>query len=353
MARFVISLLLLTIAATLPARAGDRPLDIVLAHAQPQDAGHNPAAAAASEFRHRLAELSGGSLRAAIFPDGQLGGNRDMAKLVAQGVIQSALVTVGGIAPFYPLITVTGLPFALDSPEAAYALYDGPFGHALAADMERRTGLVVLGFADAGGLHVITNSRHPVRSPADLAGLTIRTIPDYPPLDATIRGLGATPVKVSSREEFQSLEAGIIDGQTNPPSVVIAQHFYHVQAYATLTGHLYAPYVWIFNRDAFNRLSPAEQEQLREAARLGVAAGRALSARLDRSGQGAEGLDTHMEVYAPNPAERAAFKAATQPKVAAALTATLGEDGVRLLTAFTDAARRANAGVLPGPVAAR
>ena len=290
MARLLIPLLMLVVAIALPARAEDVPLDIALAHAQPQDAATDPAAAIASEFRHRLGELSGGALRVGIFPDGQLGGNRDMAKLVMQGVISSALVTVGGIAPFYPLITVTGMPFALDNPEAAYALYDGPFGRALAADMERRTGVVVLGFGDAGGFHVITNSRHPIHSPADMAGLKIRTIPGYDALDAMIRGLGAIPVKVSSREEFQSLETHIIDGQTNPPSVVLGRHYYHVQTYATLTGHLYAPYVWIFNRDAFNRLSAAEQDQVREAARLAITAGRALSGRLDHSELGAAGL---------------------------------------------------------------
>jgi len=342
MARSLIALLMLALTTALPARAAQTWVDIALAHPQPQDAATNPAAATASEFRHRLADLSGGSLRAAIYPDEQLGGNRDMARLVSEGVIDSALVTVGGIAPLYPPIAVTGMPFALDGAEAAYALYDGPFGHALAADMERRTGMVVLGFGDAGGLQIITNSKRPLRSPGDLAGLRFRAVPGYEAQDAMIRGLGASPVKVSSREEFQSLEAGIVDGEMNPASVVLSQRFYEVQGYATVTGHLYSPYVWIFNRAAFDRLTPAGQEAVREAARQAVAAGRALSGRLERSERGAAGLGKRMEVIVPTPAERAAFKAASQPKVAEALAKTLGEDGARLLADFMEAARRAN-----------
>jgi TRAP-type C4-dicarboxylate transport system substrate-binding protein len=341
-ARAGFALVMLLAVAALPARAADKVVDVFIAHAQPQDANADPAAIMVSEFRRRLGELSGGTLKAGIFPDGQLGGNRDMAQLVSKGVIQSALVTVGGIAPLYPLITVTGMPFALDSIEAAYALYDGPFGQSLAADMERRTGLVVLGFGDAGGLHILTNSRRPVRSPTDLAGLKIRTIPGYKSLDAMIRGLGAKPVNVSSREEFQSLEAGIIDGQMNPASVVVARRYDQVQAHATLTGHLYAPYVWIYNRDAFIRLSAAEQEAVREAARRAVAAGRALSAQLDQSERGAAGLGKRMRIHVPSAAERAAFKASCQPAVAEALGKTLGDEGVNLLADFMTAARQAN-----------
>ena len=340
-ALWMIALVMLAVAAP-PAGAEEGATMITLAHSQPQDAAADPAAALASEFRHRLAELSGGRLKVAIFPGEQLGGNRDMARLVTEGVIQSALVTVGGVAPLYPPIMVTGLPFALDSPEAAYALYDGPFGQALAADMERRTNLVVLGFGDTGGMQIITNSRHPLRSPEDLAGLKLRTIPGYEALDAMIRGLGATPVKVSSREQFQSLESGIIDGQMNPASVILSQHYYEVQGYATLTDHLYAPYVWIFNRDAFARLSASDQDAVREAARRAVAAGRALSAQLVRSERGAGGLSRRMEVVVLTPEQRAAFRTVCQPRVAEELTRMLGEDGPRLLAEFTEAADRAN-----------
>ena len=335
----------LAVVAIFPALAADLPRDIYLAHSQAQDAASDPAAALASEFRRSVSELSGGKLKVGIFPAGQLGGNRDMARLVAEGRVHSALVTVGGIAPLYPMIAVTGMPFALDSVEAAYRVYDGPFGQALTADMERKTGLVVLGFGDAGGMHVLTNSRRPIHNPIDMTGLKIRTIPGYKVLDAMIRGLGAVPVNVSSREEFQSLEAGIVDGQTNPASVVLSRRYYYVQSHATLTGHLYAPYVWIYNRDAFNQLSPDEQAVVREAARRAVAAGRALGGL---PGHGVDGLVRSMQVYTPTPSEREAFKSASQPAARESLVKSLGEEGASLLAQFTQAATQANATAAKG-----
>jgi tripartite ATP-independent transporter DctP family solute receptor len=344
MLRAVFASVILAVATVCPAWSDELPRDIYLGHSQAQDSAVDPAAALASEFRRSVSELSGGKLKVGIFPAGQLGGNRDMARLVAEGRVHSALVTVGGIAPLYPLISVTGMPFALNNVKAAYAVYDGPFGQALAADMERKTGLVVLGFGDAGGMHVLTNSRRPIHTPADMAGLKIRAIPGYKVLDAMIRGLGAVPVNVSSREEFQSLEAMIVDGQTNPASVVQSRRYYYVQSHATLTGHLYAPYVWIYNREAFEQLTPAEQAILREAARRAVAAGRALGKRL---GQGEDALLRSMRVYTPTPSERDAFKAACQPPVREALAKTLGEEGLDLLARFVTAAAEANANAGP------
>ena len=150
MARSLFAALLLALTiSTFPAMAEEGPTIITLAHAQVQDAAADPAAATASEFRRQLGDLSSGSLKIAIYPDSQLGGNRDMAKLVAKGVVQSALVSVGGLAPLYPPIAVTAMPFALDNPQAAYALYDGPFGQGLSANIESKADLVVLGYGDS------------------------------------------------------------------------------------------------------------------------------------------------------------------------------------------------------------
>lgn len=341
MARPILAVLALLPALLAPMTSA-RAMDIHLAHAQPQSADSDPAAATASAFRKSLPELSGGTLRVAIFPEGQLGGNRDMAALVAKGVIHSALVTVGGLAPLYPPIAVTAIPFALDNPEAAEALFDGPFGQAMAADIEKRTGLMVLGYADPGGMHALTNSKRPIRTPADMAGLKIRTIPGYDAMEAMIRALGAKPVKVSSKEELSSLEAGIIDGQTNPPTVILSRRYHLVQHYATLTAHLYSPYVWVFNRAAFDTLEEGQRAALLEAAKRAVAAGRELGDKVDHSEWGTAGLGRRMQVTPLGPAERAAFAAATRGPVTDALARKMGDQDAGLIADFLDAARIAN-----------
>jgi tripartite ATP-independent transporter DctP family solute receptor len=322
-----------------PAAAAER--QIILAHAQKQDPENDPAAAMAQTFKTALEAATGGALSVEIFADGQLGGNRDVAKLVEKGVIHSAIVTVGGIAPVYPLIAVAQIPFVIDSPSAAYAVFDGPFGQRLAAEIGRRTGFHVLGFGDAGGFFVLTNSKRPIHSPDDLKGLKIRTIPGFAVLDTMITALGATPVRVSSREEFTSLAAGIIDGQMNSVSAIVGRRYDEVQRHLTLTNHAYAPYVWVVGKRFFEGLGVEERAAVERAAREAIAAGRDLARRIEASERGLPALERRMQVHVPTADQRRAFQATAQPKVIEYITTTFGDEGVRLMEAFFAAAKDA------------
>jgi len=340
--RLILAAVVAILAATRPILAEEAPppvKEIFLAHTQRQDSAHVPTAAMAAEFKRQLERLSNGRIKVGLFPAGQLGGNREMARLVGKNVVQTAFVTVGGIAPIYPAIAVTEMPFALSSPEAANRVFDGPFGRRLSEDIEQRTGLTVLGFGEGGGFFAITNSRHPVHSPDDLRGLKIRTIPGFKPLEAMIRSLGATPVAVSSREEFTALSSGVIDGQMNPPLTVLASRFDDVQKYVTLTEHLYTPLIWVYNQGAFASLDPSEQEAVRQAATAALAVGRAVQKTAEASSRGLPALHRRMEVTTLTPAERQAFKALAQPAVAASIREGLGEEGSQLLAEFMAAAK--------------
>jgi TRAP-type transport system periplasmic protein len=112
-------------ATTTPSHAGAPAAEINLAHGQIQDPASDPAAAAAAEFKIQVEALTGDTIRVNIFPGEQVGGDRDMALLVGRGVIQSALVTVGGIDADYPLIAVALTPFAMPSIEMALASMTG------------------------------------------------------------------------------------------------------------------------------------------------------------------------------------------------------------------------------------
>ena len=337
--RLVLSILLL--AAPAFADEGKPPVtEMFLAHTQRQDADSVPMAAMAIEFKHQVERRTEGRVKIGIFPGGQLGGNRDMERLVARNIVQTSFITIGGIAPKYPPIAVLEMPFVLASPEAAYRVFDGPFGQRLAADIEKRTGLVVLGFGESGGFFTITNSRRPIHSPSDMRGLKIRSIPGFKPLEAMIRGMGAVPVEVSSRDEFTALASGVVDGQMNPAITVLTNRYDDVQKYITLSDHLYVPLLWIFNHDAFNGLSVADQGAVRQAAAVAITAGRSVARAIERSDRGLSALRRRMDVVQPSPAEREAFRIAAQPAVADAIAKSLGDEGSRLLADFLAAARK-------------
>lgn len=332
----LLACVLVLVSAALPAVAAE-PVRIFLAHAQRHDPEGDTAAAAADEFRRQVAALSQGRMAVEILAEGVTGGNRDTTALVEKGVIQSALATLGGVTPVYRPLSVLQLPFAFTSLDQARAVLEGPFGRRLADDMAARSKLRLLGFVDPAGFHILTNSDRPVHGPDDTWGLRLRAIPGSKPLEAMIRATGAAPIRVSSREELAALATGVVDGQMNPPAVVMARGFDRVQRFATMTDHLYVPYVWVFNKAAFDALSPADAAIVQQAVQAARAHAHGLAATLNGSDRGRAGLHKRMTVYVPDAAARAAFRAAWRPPVEAAIVGEIGADGARWMAEFKTA----------------
>lgn len=331
---FAVAMLML---AALPAAA--EPVRILLAHAQRHDPDSDTAAAAADEFRRQVDRLSGGRLKVEILAEGVMGGNRDTTALVEKGVLHSALVTLGGVTPVHKPLSVLQLPYAFASTEQARRVLEGPFGRVLAEDMAAKTKLRLMGFVDPGGFHILTNSDRPVRDPDEMWGLRLRAIPGSKPLEAMIRAVGAAPVRVSSRDELAAMATGAVDGQMSPPVVAMARGFDRVQHYATLTEHLYVPYVWVFNSAAFAALAPADAAIVEQAVSAAKAHAHGLATTLNNSDSGVPGLRKRLKVYAPTAAERAAFREALRPPVEAAIVAEIGADGERWMSRFKAATR--------------
>ena len=168
---FILIASLLVSATALPVAAKV----IKLAHLNPQNPFDIATAAVSAVFKNELEARTGGKIKVEIYPSGTLGNERETMEQVKAGITQSYIASVGGIAPFYSLIDITSMPFAYSSYEIGCALYDGPFGHALAEDIRNKTGIRVLGFIPQGFFQ-FTNSKQPIKTPADMKGLKMRTM---------------------------------------------------------------------------------------------------------------------------------------------------------------------------------
>lgn len=316
---------------------------IILAHSNKNDSTDNPTAAMALAFKEEVEKQSGGSLKVQIFPEGQLGADAQAVALVKKGTIQMAISSVGGIAKLYPLIVAMDFPFTYRDVSEAYAVLDGPFGQFVRADIEAKTGLSVLGFGDTGGLFVLTNSKHPIRTPSDMAGLRIRTMP-FPSHKVVVTSLGAEAVTIPWNYVFDALLTGLADGQMNPISTTRYGRLHAVQKYLTMTNHAYVPFLWTANREFLAGLSEEERRMIDEAISKGVQASRALA--ISVKGDGLAALLPSVQINYPTEAELKAFQHATQPAARAFIVETLGEEGARFLDRFlaaVDQARREKA----------
>jgi len=252
---------------------------------------------------------------------------------VKAGVVQSYISSSGGMAQFYPMIDVTNMPFAFSSYNVGYKVYDGAFGKDLAKDIEAKAGFRVLGFGESGGFFAITNSKKPIKSPADMKGIKLRTMA-LPLHQEIVKSLGASPTTVAWAEVYTSLQTGVVDGQMNPLSIIAMAKFQEVQKYITLTNHLYAPYVWVINPKFYSSLPADLQRVVDDASRTAILAGRGLSRIIDASDKGLPTLAARMEVYVPNTAEMKQFRDVTMPAAKAFMTDKYKAEGTQWVDRF-------------------
>ncbi|MFS8512164.1 MAG: DctP family TRAP transporter solute-binding subunit, partial [Planifilum fulgidum] len=221
-----------------------------------------------------------------------------------------------------------------DEEEEADAVLDGPLGQKI-LDKLPEHGLVGLTYWE-NGYRNLTNSRRPVKRAEDFRGLKIRTMQTDVHLDA-FKALGSNPTPMPFSEVFTALESGTVDGQENPLATIVSNKFYEVQDYLSLTEHVYTPFVFLVSKSFWDRLSPEDQQLIREAA---IEAGK-YERELNRKAN-AEALEElkkqGIKINEVSPEERERMKQIIQP-VIEKYRNKLGEDLVRQLFEEVEKAR--------------
>ena len=197
---------------------------------------------------------SKGKIKVELYPNAQLGGDRELCEGVQMGTIQMAIPSTSALAGFDKRIQVLDLPYLFTTRKAAFDAVDGELGQKLNTYLSKK-GFEVLGYQENGFRHV-TNSKRPIKTPADLKGLKIRTM-ENPMHIAFFKELGANPTPMSWGELYTALQQGTVDAEENPYAMIDDGKFYEVQKYVSETGHVFSYEILIANKKFMDKL-PAD-----------------------------------------------------------------------------------------------
>ena len=197
---------------------------------------------------------SKGKIKVELYPNAQLGGDRELCEGVQMGTIQMAIPSTSALTGFDKRIQVLDLPYLFTTRKAAFDAVDGELGQKLNAYLSKK-GFEVLGYQENGFRHV-TNSKRPIKTPADLKGLKIRTM-ENPMHIAFFKELGANPTPMSWGELYTALQQGTVDAEENPYAMIDDGKFYEVQKYVSETGHVFSYEILIANKKFMDKL-PAD-----------------------------------------------------------------------------------------------
>ncbi|CAG2151765.1 TRAP transporter substrate-binding protein [Cupriavidus plantarum] len=247
------------------------------AHTVPEsDSQHQ----AALQFAKQVKARTNGDVDIQVFANSQLGNDTTLVTGVRSGTIDIGATGNPFVTGLVPKLNVLDLPYQFEDGPSAYRTLDGAVGRSLLDELgaHRIKGLAFweIGFRSLG------NNKRPINKAEDIRGLKIRTTPNPSHIKA-FQLLGASPQPMPFAEVFGALESGAVDGQENPPTLMVSAKLYEVQKYVSMTRHAYTALVVLMNKAKFESLKPEYQKILLEEAASAATFQRKLNADNERS----------------------------------------------------------------------
>ena len=247
--------------------------DIKIKFAEVHPAGYPPVVAE-QDMGKKLVEQSKGEISFKMFAGGVLGSEKEVVEQVQANAVQMTRISLGIVGPVVPDVNVFNLPFVFRDQAHMRKVIDGEIGDEILAKItDSEFGLVALAWMDGGTRNLYT--KKPVRNIADLKGMKIRVQGNPLFIDA-FNAMGANGIAMDTGEIFSALQTGVIDGaENNPPTLLEHNHFQNAKFY-TLTEHLILPEPIVMSKITWNKLTPAQQDMVKKAAKVAQADERVL-----------------------------------------------------------------------------
>lgn len=203
------------------------------------------------------AHLEANGIGTQEFQRGALGGDDEVFDQVTQGLVEVAMAPLNIVASIDSLIFGLRLPyFFADMEEVDAALLEGGMLERMNAALAP-AGVRVLDVTVVGAATGIFNTRRPVNTMADMAGLRMRALDESQ--IALYGSWGATGTVVNWAEVPNALQTGVADGYLNPAFVPLL--FGHTDFIRHFTDAAIAPSlrIAIASEDWYEGLSDGDR----------------------------------------------------------------------------------------------
>lgn len=213
----------------------------------------------------QVEKKSGGKIKVQIFPNEQLGNEKECLESVQLGYLAMTKVSSGVMEGFVPEFKIFGIPYLFRDSEHFWAVCNGPIGKELLAAGEPKR-LKGLCYYDAGARSFY--AKKPINSPEDLKGggepIQVRVM-NSPMSVEMISTMGGGASTMPWGELYSALDQGVIDAaENNPPSLMTSRH-YEICNYYSLDEHTRLPDILIISTRVWAGLTSEQQRILREA----------------------------------------------------------------------------------------
>jgi len=228
------------------------------------DGDYGSAYNGAIAFKRIVEEETNGNIQVKIYPNCQLGGEREQLEATRIGAVQAAFISTLVFPVYLKDYMAFTIPYMIPSASVMYKVLEGPIGKEFEEKWLEKTGVRILGWSQLG-FRNFTNDTHPIHSPKDMKGMKIR-VAESPDMVKLVESLGANSTTISYSELYTALQQGVADGEENAFNIFMTAKLYEVQKYIIVDKHRFCMNPFLINEKFYRSLSPEYRCIVKEAA---------------------------------------------------------------------------------------
>jgi TRAP-type C4-dicarboxylate transport system substrate-binding protein len=295
----------LVIGGATGALAQDKTFELELSHWVPPS---HPLQRALEDWGASVEKDSGGTIKYKVYPAQQLGKAFDHYDMARDGIADLTYINPGYQPGRFPIIGAGELPFLMTNAKGGTQALDAWYRKYAAQEMKDVK--FCLAFVhDPGAFHSRSKK---IVVPDDITGMKIR--PAHATMATFVTQLGGTNVQASAPEVRDILEKGVADAVTFPWGSVLLFGIDKVTKYHLDMPLYVTTFAFVFNKDKYNQMSPAQKKVIDDHCTPEWALKVASPwADFEHAGIAKIKAEAGQEVYEPTPAQVAEWKKAAQP----------------------------------------
>lgn len=208
-------------------------------------------------------ELTNGEVVIRVYPNSQLGTQRESIELLQAGSLDMAKSNASEMESFEPTYGAFNIPYLFQNVDHYYtALKDPEVGQKI-LEASKGKGFLGLTYYDGGARSFYANKE--IKTPADLKGLKVRVQPS-PSAVKMMELLGGSATPLAYGELYTALQQKVVDAaENNETALTLARHG-EVSKIFSQDEHTMIPDVLLISEKTWAKLTPEQQKAIKTAA---------------------------------------------------------------------------------------
>lgn len=213
------------------------------------------------EMGKKIVDRSKGSIKVQVYPNSELGNNKDNLEQIRRGANIIAIADPGYISDYVPDYGIMNGPFLYKDHTGIKKLAASKW-HQDMVKQSAEKGIKILAMDwYFGSRHLISDKA--VKTPADMKGMKVRVPPNKIWIE-TIKAMGGSPTTLQWSEVYSGLSQGVVDAAEAPLSTLYGSKLYEAKKKISLTGHFKAIVGLEMSQKYFESMSSEQQKILTE-----------------------------------------------------------------------------------------